>query len=334
MAETSGLHTGANFTDAVWGAIIGGGGLSGIVNDLTGNSYNLTLSSTDNTATIAAGTSVVYGWNHSVSGTTTLQVPAVAGSNTTRTHIIALTYDPADAVDPYPVQLNLYSGVEGGGAPALTPPTGGLILPLWQIVRSSGVVLSQSAVTDMRRWAGPSQALAVGSPLPSTAVPLGMVLHQGGVVWSRQMISGAPAWVPDSAVDHIGTVATVAGSNITGSYGLTSTGLPVNMGVLFANRPCTVSVQFAIDFTGAAGASCTINLGYALNGGSLITTPSWTAPTGALVGGDNPRAIIPADIQLAAGDSLKLNASITAVVGSLSWYAPQFNYTARAAVHV
>jgi hypothetical protein len=134
--------------------------------------------------------------------------------------------------------------------------------------------------------------------------------------------------------DHMGTVATRPGTNIGAAFGFTDTGNPKSQGVLFATRACTVSVQFAIDFTGAANASCTMQVQYAINNGALVTPLGGSSPTGPLVGGDNPRLLIPADIQLAAGDSLSLNASMSAVVGSLSWYAPTFTYTARAAVHV
>jgi hypothetical protein len=177
----------------------------------------------------------------------------------------------------------------------------------------------------------------VAPALPNSALLLGQVavaanataITSANITDQRVLLN-----TPSTPQDHMGSVATRAGSGIGAAFGLTSTGSPISQGVLFATRPCTVSTQFAIDFTGAAGASCTVNVQYSLNGGALVTPTGGSQPTGALANSDNPRVIQPADIQLAAGDSLSLNASISAVVGSLTWYAPTFTYTARAAVHV
>lgn len=134
--------------------------------------------------------------------------------------------------------------------------------------------------------------------------------------------------------DRVGSVPTRLGNGIGAAYGLTTTGNAIDQGVLFANRPCIVSIQFAIDFTGPAGGTCQVNVQYSINGGTLTAFPGGTQPTGPLVAGDNPRTIPTGDIRLAAGDSLQLNASISNVTAALSWYAPTFFYTARASVHV
>jgi hypothetical protein len=184
---------------------------------------------------------------------------------------------------------------------------------------------------------GTPAASPVAPALPNSALLLGPVTvpaNATSIVTANISDQRVALQTPAAPQDHMGSVATVAGSGITGAFGLTTGGQPISQGVLFATRACSVSIQFAMDFIGAAGASCTVNVQYALNGGALTIPAGGSQPTGALVSGDNPRVIVPADIQLAAGDKLSLNASISAVVGSLSWYAPTFTYTARAAVHV
>lgn len=184
---------------------------------------------------------------------------------------------------------------------------------------------------------GTPAASPVAPALPASSLLLAQVTvpaNATSIVTSNISDERVQLQTPASPKDHIGSVTTRAGTNIGASFGLTSTGLIVDQGVLFATRPCTVSVQFSIDFTGNSGASCTINLSYSINGGAANSPSNWSQPTGPLVSGDNPRTIIPPDIQLNAGDSLQLNASFNAVVGSLTWYAPSFTYTARTSNHV
>lgn len=341
MTESSGPKVGINFSDAMFSQIMAR--LDGIVGDTNGSAYALTLSTTDNTASLGPGNSVSGGFGHSASGATQIPggIPAVVGSNTTRTDIIAIQYDPSDSTDPFPCQIQRVAGVEGGSAPSLAAasaggatPAGGALLPLWQVTRASSQALSQATVVDLRRWTGPTWVIPAGAPLPVTAT-LGTVVRKANLTWIRTLQNGAAAWVPSGPVDHRGTVPTRGMGALAGAYGLTAStptpGLPITVATV-PGVPNLVTARFIVQSYGSAGVSAEIQVQYSVNGGALqfgrkISTGVLTAADQSFDAGF--------DVAINAGDTLQLNAAVTAVNGGrLSLYAPVFEYTATASVHV
>lgn len=200
MAQESGPLVGANFTDTQWRAIFGGE--PGIVGDVDGTAFNLTLGAGTDDALLGSATqdsvAVVAGFMHRIPEDATQAVTIPPSTDVTgRTDIIAVRYDGATfTTDPGPCRLVRIAGVEGSTAlPALDEaPPGVEDLPLWAITRKKDQSLNQAGVRDLRRRQGPNLIVPAGESLPAD-VPLGARAAREASEFLRAFdSSGTPTW--------------------------------------------------------------------------------------------------------------------------------------------
>ena len=138
-------------------------GFNGILNDYTGNSFNLTRIDASNTARIAPGQVRVGGYVLEVTANDDLVV-----STSAATYYIWAMYDPTlnvalpgGAADPAgPCRLGISTGA---------PSTGGgkVYSLLYQIVRGASQALTAATVKDFRTWQGPTLHIPAGTTIPA-----------------------------------------------------------------------------------------------------------------------------------------------------------------------
>ena len=132
----------------------------------------LTLSSTDNTATIGLGRLRYRGFELEVTAAHALTLPAATSSPITYT--LGVVYDPAKESDALgPLAL----------AASATVPAGGSFMTLYQVTRQVGQVLSAATVAEFRTFCGPSLVVLPGATKPVTGVPVGAHLWDGADLW-------------------------------------------------------------------------------------------------------------------------------------------------------
>jgi len=184
VSQTSYPVVNADHTGAQWRTVQDIG--DGIVNDLDGSAYALTVTGSD-TCTIGLGTYRVDGTAHEIhTGAETVTLAAVA---TPTTYLIGIKVD--FSVETTPAQLSLVSGVK---ATLLSGLTGSQrIVPLYEIDRSASTVLSASPRRDYRVWAA-EQAYAATLAAASADAPIGAILRTPEGVRLRHLVSGVPAW--------------------------------------------------------------------------------------------------------------------------------------------
>jgi len=171
---------------------------AGVLGDLDGTAYRLTLPTNSDNVTVGSATqrsmARVAGFVHRIPAgeTESLTIPAASGS--ARTDIVVLRYDPSFTGAPGPVRLTRVAGTSSGIPSYDDAPPGIEDLPLWAITRQPGQALSQATTRDLRVRLGPALELPVGAPLPLSS-PLGSTLRQGTVTYRRELdAAGLPAW--------------------------------------------------------------------------------------------------------------------------------------------
>jgi hypothetical protein len=200
------------FTDVLWRDLFGDE--PGVVGDLDGTAYKVTLPTDSDVAQVGSATqrsvARLAAFAHVIpqGETEPITVPAAVGS--ARTDIIALRYDPAFTGLPGPVRLALISGTSSGIPAYDASPAGVEDLPLWAVTRTPGQALSQATVQRLFPRLAPALDMPTGAPLPLSS-PLGTILWQGGTRYRREMVSGSPAWVREGGnADTSGVLAGVA----------------------------------------------------------------------------------------------------------------------------
>lgn len=204
MAQSSGpISQGSDserqFTDVMWRDRFGDE--PGVIGDLDGSAYRVTLSTNSDVVQIGSSTQVstatVAGFVHRIPEDQPegITIPAATGS--ARTDIIALRYDPAFTGLPGPVRLTRIPGTATGLPGYDSAPPGIEDLPLWSITRQPGQALSQALVRRLFPRLAPSLEIDPGAPLPASS-PLGTTLRQGSRKYVRALgTAGVPEWRPD-----------------------------------------------------------------------------------------------------------------------------------------
>lgn len=207
MAQESGPLVGANFTDVQWRAIFGGE--PGIVGDVDGSAYNLTLGAGTDDAQLGSTTqdsvAVVGGFMHRIPAGQTQAVTIPPSTNAVgRTDIIAVRLDAGTYTSaPGPCRLVRIAGVEGSSArPSMDEaPPGVEDFPLWAVTRKGNGTtaegLNQAAKVDLRRRTGPNLYIARPDVALPTHVPLGTRATRAGLVYRRQMNGTGPSAQPE-----------------------------------------------------------------------------------------------------------------------------------------
>jgi hypothetical protein len=210
MAQESGPLVGANFTDTQWRAILGGE--PGIVGDVDGSAFNITLGAGTDDALLGSSTqdsvAVVGGFMHRIAEDSTQAVTIPPSTNVVgRTDIIAVRLDAGTYTSaPGPCRLVRIAGVEGSAArPSMDEaPPGVEDFPLWAVTRKGNGTtaegLNQAAKVDLRRRTGPNLLVPASESLPPN-VPLGTRAARGDEVYRRRLSTGGTAeWVLESPI--------------------------------------------------------------------------------------------------------------------------------------
>lgn len=210
MAQHSFGRANQLFTVADWRSLFGGE--PGIIGDVDGSAYKLTLpTGTDNAqlgSTTQDSTSIVAGALHQIvqGQVQEVEVPGSSNAATGRTDILGVRYDAATFTsDPGPCRVYRIPGVEGSAAlPAMDEaPPGVEDMPLYAITRKQGQSLNQATVRDLRRRSGPNLLVPAGEALP-TNVPLGSAAVRAGIRFRRDFnTSGTPEWAFDTTSRRI-----------------------------------------------------------------------------------------------------------------------------------
>jgi hypothetical protein len=158
----------------------------GIVNDLDGSAYALTVTGTD-TCTIGVGTYRVDGVVFEIASAS--ETVTLAAVSTPTTYLIGIKVD--FAAETSPTQLTLVAGVKATVLASLTGTE--RVVPLYEIDRSASTVLSASPRRDYRVWAS-EQAYAATLLAASADAPVGSVLRTPEGVRVRRIVSGVPVW--------------------------------------------------------------------------------------------------------------------------------------------
>lgn len=226
MPETSGPRiTGTaaerQMDDLLWRDMFGSE--AGVVGDIDGSAYKLTLPSSSNTVQVGSTTqpslSIVGGFRHRISAGETEGVdlsPVVGGA---RTDIIAARLDLAGFTGaPGPVRL---VGIEGTSTslPAFDDAAPGVEdLPLWSLTRQPGQALSQAQVKRLFSRLAPVLEVPPDASLPLNS-PLGTVAYWQDNQYRRELSAqSVPVWKRKFSSAIIGTYDAPF-ANPAGSFG-------------------------------------------------------------------------------------------------------------------
>lgn len=197
MAQSSAPLVGANLSDLDWRDSFGEE--AGVLSDLDGTSYALSMPTDSNVARVGSETqrsvARVAGFVHRIppKDPEPVTIPVAVGG--ARTDIIVLRYDPTFTGAPGPVRLALIAGTSAGLPVYDDAPPGIEDLPLWAVTRQPDQSLAQAARRQLFTRLAPNLTVPVGSPLPISS-PLGTVAQQGPTTFRRVLDSSrVPVWV-------------------------------------------------------------------------------------------------------------------------------------------
>jgi hypothetical protein len=188
------------FTDIQWRDTFGDE--SGVIGDLDGTSYSITLGPAADTISVGSSTqdsrAVVAGFGHKIPQSTpeSLTIPAASGS--TRTDLIALRYDPAYTGLPGPVRLVRIAGSSSSIPAYDASPPGVEELPLFAITRAVGGAITAATLSRQFPRLAPVIDVPSVATLP-TSSPLGTIARIGTAIYHRRLNPTTPAWVLDDA---------------------------------------------------------------------------------------------------------------------------------------
>lgn len=206
MPETSGPRvTGTDeerqFDDLMWRDMFGSE--AGVVGDLDGTSYKLTLPSGSDIAAVGstsqASVCVIGGFRHRINAGETQGVTIPPAVGAARTDIIAARLDLATFTGaPGPIKLVRIAGTSAGLPAYDSAPPGVEDLPLWSITRQPGQTLAQATVVRLFPRLVPSLDVPNAAPLPLSS-PLGSIAWHNGLMYRRVLdASQVPAWETSS----------------------------------------------------------------------------------------------------------------------------------------
>lgn len=224
MPQTSGPFADEPFTDEQWRFLVGDE--AGIVGDVDGTGFRLTLSSSSNEFLLGSDTAPslanVAGRLHKIGQGNTERyvgiIPDAVGGP--QVHIIASRHDPAwslrSAGADGPVRTVVISGTAGGGSPSFDGGYPGVEdLPHWKITRQPGKALTDptTVVEDLRTWRSHTIHVRTRDQLPLD-VPIGTVAFtRAGETFIRQRTAqGSVRWLGQVADVFDGTEGYMIGS--------------------------------------------------------------------------------------------------------------------------
>lgn len=213
MTQVSAPQSGEQFTDTSWRDLFGDE--PGIVGDIDGSAYKLTLAANSDVASIGSATQAslarVAGFSHKIPAGEPVSVTIPTASGSPRTDIISIRYNPDDAD---PASRLLIARIAGSSANLPTydsSPPGVEDFPLWAITRAPSQALSAATVVDLRVRVAPVLTLPVGAPLPLSS-PLGTIAWQGNTQYRRVLGSAlTPVWDGAAAGSGIFPVPALGG---------------------------------------------------------------------------------------------------------------------------
>jgi hypothetical protein len=229
MPQTSGPITGETFTDAEWRETVGDE--PGILSDVDGTSYTLTLPTSSDVATVGSASqdsmAIVGGFRHKIPLGQTEGITIPAASSATRTDLIGLQYDPTwGAAAPGPVRLHRVAGTEGAGQPTYDAAHPGVeFMPLWSVTRAVGQSLNQATTKDLRVRTGRNLHVPTATALP-TSVPLATraYVKSAGLEYLRTLNDqNTPVWVRTAYTGERSWNVSRATANVTDEYTGTGT---------------------------------------------------------------------------------------------------------------
>lgn len=242
MPETSGPRvTGTDaerqFDDLMWRDMFGSE--AGVVGDIDGSAYKLTLPSGSNFVSVGSTTqpslSVVGGFRHRISAGDTQSVEFAPVVGTARTDLLVARLNLLSFTGaPGPVRLVAIQGTSTS-IPTFDDAAPGVEdLPLWSITRQPGQSLAQAVTKRLFTRISPVLGLAPDALLPPSA-PLDTIVRQGDVEYRRVLDSvGLPAWRRRNTLLKSRHVVGTASGNLTGSVNLapaqTVLGAPFGLG--------------------------------------------------------------------------------------------------------
>lgn len=189
--------------DLLWRDMFGAE--AGVVADLDGTAYKLTLPSSSEIVTVGSTSQpslcVVGGFRHRISAGDTQTVTMTAMGGTARTDVISAKLDLTGFTGaPGPVRLVSTAGTTTA-VPTLDDSAPGVEhLPLWAITRQPGQSLAQATVKRLFPRVSLSLSQAIGAPLP-TSSPLDTLVSQGGLLYRRILDpSLVPVWALEGAL--------------------------------------------------------------------------------------------------------------------------------------
>jgi hypothetical protein len=216
--QTSAPLVDENLTDQGWRAVHAG--YAGIVGDVDGSAFGLTLPPSTDVAEIGSATQpsrvVVDGFALEVpeGSTQSLEIPPSSGGGTNgRTDLIVARLNPSSfTTAPGPVRLHRVAGTEGSTArpAAVYQPNGIRDVALYAIRRRQGESLNQAIVTDLRPRIGNVYDVPINGTLP-TNVPLGSRASRGFTLYRRDNAGSGIDWIeealPREVVEGITAIA-------------------------------------------------------------------------------------------------------------------------------
>lgn len=230
MTTSSYPVVGANIDHAQWRALESG--MDGLFDTDASTAdrerLGLDLSDLGTTARIKRGKVRFKGFAMTCSANHDLTLPAAGGSPVL--YAVGVMYDPALEQNPAgPLYLNAQVKA------SQVIPSGGAYLPLYEVTRNPGQVLSAAAVVDLRRYVGPSLLLPDAFPLTGYSFPVGTQAIRAG----QQLVR-----VPDAA----GT-GTEWQNLSAGSW--TAIGLPSSVSAGGGTPPAFKKVNGVVHFRGS-----------------------------------------------------------------------------------
>lgn len=273
MPQSSAPIVGVNLSDSDWRDSFGDE--AGVLGDLDGTAYKVTLPTGSDVAQIGSTTqrsmARVAGFIHRIpSGETeSLTIPVASGS--TRTDVIALEYNPSFTGSPGPVRVVRIAG-SGSAIPTYDASAPGVEqLPLWAITRVPGQALSQATLVDLRVRLSPTLDVPPTVALPLSS-PLGTIARYHNQEFHRELNSGGvPVWVRASATSILGTYQAPF-ANAAGSYGNDPTEI-TNFTIPDPGVPYRAQITMGFEAGSTQdGTRWDFHAGYGGSGNSLVTS--------------------------------------------------------------
>lgn len=196
-----------NITSAMWSKLLRRGHQGVDV------SFNLSLSSTSNVATISAPSRINFmGFELEVTEAHGVTLASVASGSPAKTYVVGLMYDPANEGRDPGGPLSVAAFTKG----AVTIPDGGAWWPIWEVTRQPSQTLDQASVKSYRvaRMSVLYADTGVSDPDPAYAQGVQMIVRRTGL---KLLEAGQWKDIKDDTGDRIDGIATPSDWSASGS---------------------------------------------------------------------------------------------------------------------